>query len=190
MSEDPVVLRPVTEADLSMIEQFLTDPEASGPFQWYGWGDPGRVRRQWAENGLLSDGAGRLTVAAGAEQLGFVAWRKVNTARNFCWNIGAQLVPEARGRGVGTQAQRLLVRYLFAHSPVVRIEADTEADNFAEQRALEKSGFTREGVMRSFVFRDGWWRDVVRYSVLRDDLAADEPPKLRATQAARTVPGG
>jgi RimJ/RimL family protein N-acetyltransferase len=185
MSEDPVVLRPVTESDLSMFEQFLTDPQASGLFQWYGWADPGRVRRQWTANGLLGEDGGRLTVATGADPLGFVAWRKANTARNFCWNIGAQLLPQGRGRGIGTQAQRLLVRYLFAHSPVVRIEADTETENFAEQRALEKSGFAREGVLRSFVFRDGWWRDVVRYSVLRDDVAADEAPKLRATQATR-----
>ncbi|WP_231976393.1 GNAT family N-acetyltransferase [Streptomyces sp. 3214.6] len=42
-------------------------------------------------------------------------------------------------------------------------------ENLAEQRALEKVGFTREGVLRSVVFRDGRWRDGVSYSVLRDD---------------------
>ena len=52
---------------------------------------------------------------------------------------------------------------------MVRLEADTETGNIAEQRALEKSGFTREGVLRSTVFRDGQWRDVVRYRLLRDD---------------------
>jgi RimJ/RimL family protein N-acetyltransferase len=88
------------------------------------------------------------------------------------------LLPDGRGRGVGTQAQRLLVRYLFAHTPVVRLEADTETENIAEQRALEKSGFTREGVLRSAVFRDGQWRDVVRYSVLRDEIALDESPEV------------
>ncbi|MGI3201592.1 GNAT family N-acetyltransferase [Streptomyces sp. GLT-R25] len=72
---------------------------------------------------------------------------------------------------MGTRAQRLLVEYLFAHTQVVRIEADTEVENIAEQRALEKAGFTREGVLRSVGFRDGRWRDGVRYSVLRDDVA-------------------
>ncbi|SOE09106.1 Acetyltransferase (GNAT) domain-containing protein [Streptomyces sp. 2323.1] len=83
-------------------------------------------------------------VVAGADRLGFVAWRKAVTSQSsYCWNIGAQLLPEGRGRGrgTGTQAQRLLVRYLFAHTPVVRIEADPETANIAEQRALEKSGF-------------------------------------------------
>jgi RimJ/RimL family protein N-acetyltransferase len=175
MSDDPVILRPVVEDDLLMLERFLTDPEATGPFQWLGWSDPGRWRRRWTQDGLLSDDGGQLMVAAGAEGLGFVAWRKVVTSRSsYCWNIGAQLLPENCGRGVGTQAQRLLVRYLFAHTPVVRLEADTETENVAEQRALEKSGFAREGVLRSTVFRDGQWRDTVRYSVLRGDIASDK----------------
>ncbi|MEV0223154.1 GNAT family protein [Streptomyces sp. NPDC050704] len=174
MRANPVILRPVVEDDLPMLDRFLTDPESTGPFQWQGWSDPGRWRRRWALDGLLGDDGGQLMVAAGADRLGFVAWRKDVTSRNsYCWNIGAQLLPEVRGRGVGTTAQRLLVRYLFAHTPVVRIEADTEVENIAEQRALEKSGFTREGVLRSIVFRDGQWRDVVRYSVLRDDKAWD-----------------
>jgi RimJ/RimL family protein N-acetyltransferase len=43
-------------------------------------------------------------------------------------------------------------------------------DNVAEQRALDKAGFTKEGVLRGIAFRDGRWRDGLRYSVLRDDV--------------------
>lgn len=165
-----MVLRPVAEDDLVVLDRFLTDPEATGPFQWLGWSDPRRWRRNWAENGFLGDDGGRLMVAVGADPLGFVAWRKIVTWRNsYYWSVGIQLLPEARGRGVGTEGQRLLAQYLFAHTPVVRLEADTETENIAEQRALEKSGFTREGVLRSIAFRDGQWRDVVRYSLLRAD---------------------
>ena len=56
-----------------------------------------------------------------------------------------------------------------AHTTAHRIEADTEAENVAEQRALEKAGFTREGVMRGVFWRDGAWRDGVIYSLLRTD---------------------
>ena len=62
------------------------------------------------------------------------------------------LLPEARGRGYGTQAQRLLTRYLFAHTTAHRIWAWIEVGNIAEQRALEKAGFTREGITRAT-----WW---------------------------------
>ena len=50
-----------------------------------------------------------------------------------------------------------------------RIEAATEVGNVAEQRALEKAGFTREGVLRSTGWRDGAYRDGVWYSMLRSD---------------------
>ena len=180
MSDDLVTLRPVLEDDLPVLDQFTMDPEMTGPFQWQGWSDPGRWRRRWAENGLLSEDGGQLMVVSGPERLGFVAWRKITNWRtSYCWNMGIQLLPKARGHGVGTQAQRLLVQYLFAHTPVTRIEAETETTNIAEQRALEKSGFTSEGVARSIVFRDGRWRDNVRYSVLRDDVARAADSEVR-----------
>ena len=43
-------------------------------------------------------------------------------------------------------------------------------ENLAEQRALEKAGFTREGILRGTTFRQGRWHDMVIYSVLRDEV--------------------
>jgi RimJ/RimL family protein N-acetyltransferase len=45
------------------------------------------------------------------------------------------------------------VRYLFAHPPQNRIRAGISIDDVAEQRALEKAGFTREGVLRGLAYR-------------------------------------
>jgi RimJ/RimL family protein N-acetyltransferase len=55
---------------------------------------------------------------------------------------------------------------------VVRIEAGTQPDNVAEQKALEKAGFRREGVMRAVEFRAGGYRDGVLYSRIRDGVAS------------------
>ncbi|MFI6209889.1 hypothetical protein ACIBAI_26490 [Streptomyces sp. NPDC051041] len=54
--------------------------------------------------------------------LGIVAWRRTSAGCTPYWNVGAQLRPEARGRGIGTATQHLLNDYLLAHSPVVRLE--------------------------------------------------------------------
>ncbi|SOB84746.1 Protein N-acetyltransferase, RimJ/RimL family [Streptomyces sp. 1331.2] len=170
VTDEPIALSPITETDLPQLEALLGDPEQLGPFQWYGWRDPGRFRRTWAENGLLSDEWSLLAVRAGGEFAGFVMWRRVNVANNsWYWNIGIQLRAEMRGRGIGSEAQRLLVDYLFAHSPVMRLEADTDPANHAEQRALEKAGFRREGIRRSITFRGGEWCDGVVYGLLRTD---------------------
>jgi RimJ/RimL family protein N-acetyltransferase len=174
--DDPVILRPVIEDDLPWLGRMRNDPAGTGPHEWHGWRDPGAQRRQWAESGLLTDSGGTLMVICGAEQIGAVSWRKVPTGQiSYCWAIGIALAPEFRGRGYGSAAQRLLVQYLFAHTQVNRVEAITEITNVGEQRALEKAGFTREGILRGATYRAGRWHDQVIYSVLRDEAEPEGP---------------
>jgi RimJ/RimL family protein N-acetyltransferase len=166
---DEIELRPVGEADLAIIENLAQTP-AGGEFAWFGYPLPGDHRKRWAENGLLDPDRTALMVLRGEERIGFVSFaRKQDLRESWYWVMGIGLVPSARGKGYGTIAQRLLVDYLFAHTPAHRIEADTELENIAEQRALEKAGFTREGVLRQVAWRDGAWRDGVVYGILRDD---------------------
>ncbi|HEY7486500.1 MAG TPA: GNAT family protein [Streptosporangiaceae bacterium] len=170
MSDD-VRLRPVEEADLAVLDRFKREPDATGPLEWYGWRNLDYYRKGWADNKLLSDERGLLMVVRGAEPLGMVSWRKAMvTTLSHCWEIGIGLLPEARGKGYGTEAQRLIVRYLFAHSTVSRVQATTNIDNVAEQRSLEKVGFTREGVLRCVAFQNGRWQDGLLYSILRDEV--------------------
>jgi aminoglycoside 6'-N-acetyltransferase len=51
----------------------------------------------------------------------------------------------------------------------MRVEAQTDVTNLAEQRALEKAGFTREGVLRKAQWRGGAYHDLVVYSKLRGE---------------------
>jgi RimJ/RimL family protein N-acetyltransferase len=167
---DELHLRPTREDDLTIIEALTQDPELTGEFAWFGWHYPLRWRRRWAEDRLLDDVSGVLMVTLGPRPLGFVSWRRHQAAvAAFYWEIGIALLPEARGAGHGTQAQRLLARYLFAHTTAHRIIASTEVTNLAERRALEKAGFTAEGIARGVGWRNGQWRDGVTYSLLRTD---------------------
>jgi len=168
--DDHLTLRLVAEDDLPILDQLTQDPDATGEFAWFGWYKLMRFHQWWADNRLISDDIGILMVVRGEDRLGFVTWHKMpSTPACFYWNIGIALLPDARGHGYGTQAQRLLAQYLFAHTTVHRIEAATEVGNVAEQRALEKAGFTREGVLRGVGWRDGAYRDGVWYSMLRTD---------------------
>ncbi len=62
-------------------------------------------------------------------------------------NIGISLVDEYRGKGIGAIAQRLLAQELHEQG-IARVEAQTDIENIAEQRALEKAGFLYEGTLR------------------------------------------
>ena len=93
------------------------------------------------------------------------------TVGSFAWNIGIGLAETCRGHGVGSVAQRLVAEWLFASTPLDRVEASTDVDNVAERRSLEKAGFTLEGVLRGAQARADGVHDLVGYSLLRSDLA-------------------
>ena len=170
-----VTLRPVREDDLPWLAGLRDGPAATGPHEWHGWTDPTSESRHWAESGLLGDHGGTLIVMHGSDRVGSVSWRRVQTGPTAInWAIGIGLAPDFRGRGFGSAAQRLLARYLFAHTQFNRVEATTEITNLAEQRALEKAGFTREGIMRGTTFRQGRWHDQLIYSVLRDEVELED----------------
>jgi RimJ/RimL family protein N-acetyltransferase len=156
---------------LELLTRFATEPAFSAPFQWAGFRSPEAFRRRWAEDGFLDKDQRYLAVADRDETaLGWVVWREANPGGSGVWEIGIHLAPDHRGRGVGTAAQRLLVNHLFTTTTAHRLCAFTAADNLAEQRSLEKCGFRREGLLRQAGFREGRWRDVLVYGVLRDDL--------------------
>jgi len=164
--------RTLTEADgVALADRLPADREAvrgqvaADPF------DPDPDSRPRAGNApevhrasILEAGSGRL--------LGFIDWHVVAygpTRGCAAWNFGITLLPDARGRGIGTIAQRLLAEYLFATTDLDRIEAGTDVDNLAERRALEKAGFREDGVLRGVQPRDGRRTDMVFYGRLRTD---------------------
>jgi RimJ/RimL family protein N-acetyltransferase len=182
MTHPPVHLRPIREADLVMLTRFATDPDFSAPYEWSGFKSSAGFRRRWEEDGFLDKEPRYLAVADPDETvLGWVMWRDPNLfgRDGRVWEIGVLLAPEHRGRGAGTEAQRLIVEHLFDTTTTHRLCAYTEADNVAEQRSLERCGFRREGLLREAGFRGGRWRDVVTYGRLRSDGGRSDSPTHR-----------
>jgi len=130
------------------------------------------------ERGLITDERGTMIVELvdGGRPIGSVSWHGVRYGPNpesRAWNIGINLIPDARGRGYGGEAQRALADWLFANTVANRVEAMTDVENKPEQRALEKAGFAREGIALGSQFRAGAWHDLVVYAVLRP-----RPPRI------------
>lgn len=64
-----------------------------------------------------------------------------------CVEIGYGVQPEYEGRGLMTEAVIAMVRWALQQAGVCCVEAETEADNYASQRVLQKAGFIPNGVM-------------------------------------------
>ena len=185
----PVLLRHYTLDDCSVLEAHPVTPD-SDRFSFFGIPAPGRLRRR-VESGeafpKFGDTAGQLAVEAEGTFAGGVSWHPAHYGPIDApaINIGIGLIPSARGKGHGTEAQRLLVAYLFACTTVNRIEASTDVENIAEQRSLEKAGFLREGVIRGSHFREGKYNDLALYGITRADF--DE---ARASASATKITTG
>ncbi|HET8594403.1 MAG TPA: GNAT family protein [Intrasporangium sp.] len=118
------------------------------------------------------DEDGVLAVVVDGQPAGTVSWTWVQwgpTRASRCPMIGIWVQAGARGSGAGSEAQRQLVGLFFRHTATNRVQAHTDVANLAEQRALEKAGFTAEGIVRGAHWRDGDWHDGHLYSVLRSE---------------------
>ncbi len=80
----------------------------------------------------------------------------------------------ARGHGYATRAVRLLSGGVHTHTEARRLELPIPLENARSRAVAERSGFTREGTLRSYLWlREGGDRhDVAMYA----RLPADAPP--------------
>ena len=61
--------------------------------------------------------------------------------------IGYGILEEYRRQGYATEAVQAACRWAFQHAEVKALEAETETENAASQRVLEKCGFRPNGIM-------------------------------------------
>ena len=61
--------------------------------------------------------------------------------------IGYGVLEEYQGQGYATEAVEAVLRWAFQNPNVTAIEAETDADNAASKRVLEKCGFLANGII-------------------------------------------
>ncbi|SCC02473.1 aminoglycoside 6'-N-acetyltransferase [Arthrobacter sp. NIO-1057] len=168
-------LHKLRHSDIDLFEENFQSRVGASEYQWFGFWDTNKLRTRLDQDQFIGSHDGALAVHLGEQTIGKVDWFTVNSwgrsNTSACWEIAIGLFAKHRGQGYGTVAQRLLVEYLFTHYPRHRIQATTAAENLAENRVLEKLGFSREGVIRQSQWRDGAWHDQVIYSILRHEFS-------------------
>ncbi|GAC1386366.1 MAG: GNAT family protein [Ktedonobacteraceae bacterium] len=170
---EKICLRIVTRTDLVLLTAWENDLQVHSEYNSFGLRSADSYEKGFAENGLLSAQYGLLLIVTQENiVVGFVSYHQARYGPNegsTAYNIGISIAAAHRSKGYGTDAQQLLAAYLFSTYPIIRVEATTDRENVPEQRALEKAGFTREGVLRQAQWRTGKWHDVVVFSKLRGE---------------------
>ncbi|HKC76967.1 MAG TPA: GNAT family N-acetyltransferase [Gaiellaceae bacterium] len=82
--------------------------------------------------------------------------------------LGYVVAPEARGRGVATEALRQLTAWAFELG-MQRLELMIGVENEASKKVAERCGYRRDGVLRSAYFKQGLREDTEIWSRLPTD---------------------
>lgn len=75
---------------------------------------------------------------------------------------------EARGKGYGTAAAKLMVRYCFEELRLHRLFLRVYAENERAIRSYEKAGFVKEAHLREDVYINGEYKDIVLMGILKN----------------------
>lgn len=117
----------------------------------------------WAE-GTVAELA--VTSSDTGELLGACGLKLHGRAQGY-GEVGYWVAPWARGRGVAGRAAALSARWGLDVLGLSRVELLADVENLPSQRAAEKAGFVREGVLRrARPDRHGVARDMVVFSLV------------------------
>lgn len=117
--------------------------------------------------------------------VGSTRWMDIARAHHRLEIGGTWLDPRVQGTLVNTEAKYLQLRHLFESLGAIRVQFKTDLRNTQSQRALEKLGAVREGVLRRhMIVRDGFVRDSVYYGITDQDW-----PGVKRRLEARLMAG-
>jgi RimJ/RimL family protein N-acetyltransferase len=90
----------------------------------------------------------------------------------------------ARRTGINTECKYLLLRHAFETLGAIRVQLKTDSRNERSQRAIERIGGVKEGILRNHVIMpDNYYRHSVYYSIIDSEW-----PAVKANLEAKMRP--
>ena len=132
-----------------------------------------RKRVKWYAEGARRDTSYSFLIFARSDgrMLGGITLDAVRRGTTQRAVLGYWLGEEHTGKGFMAEAVRALVAYGFRDLRLHRIEAASIPENVPSVRVLERTGFEREGYMRSYIRIHGRWEDHLLFAIINPDNA-------------------
>lgn len=167
-----VQLRAPLPDDLPHFVTWANDMEYSRLLR-RGWITPATLEgfQSWFSSMSRSDDSVPFSIVtrADARLIGLLVIKDIVWQARHCSFFIALGQPEDRGRGYGTDALRVLLRYCFQEMNMNAVRLEVMAYNPAAYHTYQRIGFTHDGTLRACVFRDGVYYDVHCLSILRSE---------------------
>ncbi len=168
LEDELILLRPWRQEDIPAIVAACNDPET---IRWTTIPTPySREDAQaWLERCETAWDEGAAPLAIVDKASGEIAAAITLWLHGKVGELGYWAAPAFRGRGYVPRAVELLCTWGFEELGLPRMQLGTFPGNTSSERVAEKAGFTREGVLRSWLEQRSERRDVTMWSRLSGD---------------------
>lgn len=138
-----LVMKKIRPDDMDFVLNCSNCPQAAGGFMSQEELPPEKFQERMASDFYWNDRAKVYTIGTRkGELIGLIRyWEKPTDSRTALISLQICL-PEWRRQGYGTEAQIVLVKRLFDCCRYGQVEMHTDQGNVAQQRCLDKLGFT------------------------------------------------
>jgi aminoglycoside 6'-N-acetyltransferase len=161
---DRVIVRPGRSEDAPALHAILTEPSVA---RWWVNPDP----PDEIEGHLLGSPPMLLVIEVAGDVVGGIQYHEELDPQYHHAGIDLFLGEQWQNRGLGTEAIRLVARFLFEQRRHHRLTIDPVAANKQAIASYVKVGFRPVGILRQYDRgADGIWRDGLLLDLLRDEL--------------------
>ena len=164
-----VALRPFVEADLPALVEAAREGDLWNIF--YANVSMMKTPERWLAAAMKERDVGRALIftveTPGGEVVGTTRYMRIAPQHRRLEIGGTFYATRVQRTGVNTEAKRMLLAHAFETMACQAIQIRTDALNARSQRAIERLGAKKDGVLRGHqVMADGRIRDSVVYSII------------------------
>jgi RimJ/RimL family protein N-acetyltransferase len=174
LETERLILRPFRDSDLEPFLAYRSDPEVA---RYQGWDMPYTAEKAAEFIAEMKNSPPRppgewyqlaIELKANQRMIGDCAFCILAEDQRQA-EIGYTLSRDYQGSGYGAEAVRRLLGYLFDELQLHRVRANTDAENTASARLLERVGMRREAHHIQSLWFKGRWSSEYWYALLRDE---------------------
>lgn len=173
---ESIVLRAISSKDTKLLLDLINDPDTERMLGGCSFPVSCEEQERWISNQSAREDILRCIVANQDNEitgLGTVILSDIDR-KNGVAQVHIKMAKDiGRGKGYGTDALQTIVKYAFDEMRLNCVYANVLDYNIPSRKLFEKCGFNKDGVLRSRVFKNGKYIDMITYSILRKDVRND-----------------
>lgn len=164
VGEMELKLLPLKREYLEFVREVRNDPEVNR----YLFTDA-RISREEQERWYrrqLRDKKTLVFIALADVPVGYCQVKNIDHANHSC-ELGFCVAPKHQDKGYGMASVKELINYATVKLNMHRLYLEVFADSEKAIKLYESCGFSKEGILRDKIFKDGKFRDVMVMSIVK-----------------------